>query len=330
MRPRTTCPSRTSANGASTACGARSANGPALEGLDQLGEVVVGVDAGVGLAGQLVGVEEVLLAEPRLDPGVEAGAEPGGRRRLPRHRPGQLAGERLGVGAQPRRAPSPTARSAAGRRPPGRGRPAPRRPAGRARRPSRRPARPRPRRGRRRGPSGRPRAPRARPRAAAPPRGRGRARATGGTGRRRRRGWGRPWRASPASAPRHRLAPGLELVADHALVGRRAEGRGPRAPEVRRHAEAVGGAGERDVAQPQLLLLVVGAGVLAVGVERGLVVAGQLRQVAGVAAQRGRQHGRARRSTACATGWTGTASRTRRPGTRAPTPGPWRGGRSAA
>ena len=51
--------------------------------------------------GQVAVVEEVLLAEPRLDPGVEAGAEPGRRRRRPRHRPGQLAGERLGVVAEP-------------------------------------------------------------------------------------------------------------------------------------------------------------------------------------------------------------------------------------
>ena len=218
MRPRTTWPSSTSANGASTACGARSANGPALEGRDQLGEVVVGVDAGVGLPGQLVGVEEVLLAEPRLDPRVEAGAEAGGRRRLARHRPGQLAGERLGVGRAA--ATSAVADSDVGQRhvdhlvAVG---PAPRR---RSRSSSR--SQSATRRGldhvevvvggRRVGR----RAPRARPRAAARPRGPGRARATGGTGRRRRTGWGRPWPASPASALGHRLAP-----------GRRA-GRGPR------------------------------------------------------------------------------------------------------
>ena len=103
--------------------------------------------------GQLVGVEQVLLAEPRLDPGVEAGAEPGRRRRLPRHRAGQLAGEGLGVLAQPRQRGRRQAPSAGHRDVVGRGRRAPRRAAGRARRPSRRPGRPRPCRGRRRRPS---------------------------------------------------------------------------------------------------------------------------------------------------------------------------------
>ncbi len=75
-------PPSTSANAGSTAYGVRSANGPASKRRDQRVEVVLVVDARVGAPGQVVGVEHHLLAEPALDPGVEAGAEPGRRRRL--------------------------------------------------------------------------------------------------------------------------------------------------------------------------------------------------------------------------------------------------------
>ena len=54
--------------------------------------------------------------------------------------------------------------------------------------------------------------------------------------------------ARPSSSSRSR---------DDCLVGRGAERRRPRAPEVRRDAQPVRGAGERDVAQPELLLGVV-------------------------------------------------------------------------
>ena len=47
-----------------------------LEGRHEVAQVLVAVDAGVGAPRQLVGIEEVLLPEPRLDPRVEAGAEP--------------------------------------------------------------------------------------------------------------------------------------------------------------------------------------------------------------------------------------------------------------
>ena len=96
---------------------------------------------GVGAAGQLVGVEQLLLPEPRLHPRVEPGAEPRRRRRRPRHRPGQLAGERVGVVAQPRPAPWPTGWTGSGTSTAS-APVAPRlgRAAARARRPSRRPA----------------------------------------------------------------------------------------------------------------------------------------------------------------------------------------------
>ena len=91
-----------------------------------------------------------------------------------------------------------------------------------------------------------------------------------------------------------RLAPLLELVAHDALVGRRAEGARALAPDVGGDGEVVGGAGEGDVAQAQLLLRVVGLGRRAVGLEGGLVVADELRLVGAVAAQRRGQHGRRR------------------------------------
>ena len=93
-----------------------------LELRDQLLQVGVVVDAEVGPAAQLVGVDEQLLPAAARSaashPGVEPGAEPGRRRRLARHRPGQLLrrtrpGRRAGrpatsprgwTGAAPRRA----------------------------------------------------------------------------------------------------------------------------------------------------------------------------------------------------------------------------------
>ena len=72
----------------------------------------------------------------RLDPGVEAGAEPRRRRRLARHRPGQVAGERLRVVAQPGQRRSPTGWPAAAPRSRATGRAAPPRAAARSRRPT--------------------------------------------------------------------------------------------------------------------------------------------------------------------------------------------------
>ena len=91
--------------------------GAGLEAGDQLPQVVLVVDPKVTPARQVVGVEQGLLAEPGLDPGVEAGAEPRRRRGLARHRSGELAREPLGVVAQPRPPPWPTgSRAAAPRR----------------------------------------------------------------------------------------------------------------------------------------------------------------------------------------------------------------------
>ena len=83
----------------------------------------------------------------------------------------------------------------------------------------------------------------------------------------------------------------LELLAHDGLVGRRPERRGALAPDVRRHGEVVGGPGEGDVAESQLLLGVVGLGRRAVGVERRLVPPGELRLVDPVAAERGGEDG---------------------------------------
>ena len=79
--------------------------------------------------------------------------------------------------------------------------------------------------------------------------------------------------------------------------------------------EPVRGAGERDVAEPELLLGLVRPGVGALGVER--------RPCRSRAAAAGRRRHRAAasgstaatRSTACGSGWTGTGPRRRRPGT---------------
>ena len=67
---------------ASTLCGGRVANGPASNAAMSSFSSASSLDAGVGATGQVVGVEQLLLAEPRLDPGVEAGAEPCRRRGL--------------------------------------------------------------------------------------------------------------------------------------------------------------------------------------------------------------------------------------------------------
>ena len=94
MRPRTTWPASTSANGASTCVGrAGRRTDPTSNAAISSRQVGVVVDVLVAAAGELLGVEQLLLTEPRLDPGVEPGAEPRGRRRRPRHRPGQVAGE---------------------------------------------------------------------------------------------------------------------------------------------------------------------------------------------------------------------------------------------
>ena len=79
MRPRTTWPAEHQRE--RRLHGVRHPVGeqPLLERRDQLAQLVVAVDVGVGAARQLVGVEQVLLAEPRLDPGVEPGAEASGR-----------------------------------------------------------------------------------------------------------------------------------------------------------------------------------------------------------------------------------------------------------
>ena len=72
-----------------------------LELRDELVEVGLVVDAEVGAAGQVVGVEQRLLLEAVLDPRVEQGAEPRRPARRPRHRPGQLPGELVRVLVQP-------------------------------------------------------------------------------------------------------------------------------------------------------------------------------------------------------------------------------------
>ena len=72
-----------------------------LEGGLQRLEVVVVLDARVIAARQVVRVEqELLLAEPRLHPGVEAGAEACLGDRRSRHRTGQVVRELVGLVAQ--------------------------------------------------------------------------------------------------------------------------------------------------------------------------------------------------------------------------------------
>ena len=71
--------------------GTRSANGPVLERRDQLAQVGVVVDARVAAARAGRRGRTGPAGRSGLDPGVEAGAEAGRRRRLPRHRPGQVA-----------------------------------------------------------------------------------------------------------------------------------------------------------------------------------------------------------------------------------------------
>ena len=215
-------------------------------------------------AGQLVGVEQQLLTEPRLDPRVEAGAEPGRRRRLPRHRPGQVAGERLRVVAEPGQRRSRTGWTAAGRRSSG----------DRSRRrlleqpldlvvpllrPGRAAACPR----RSSGSAGARRADQLGGRDAGgrPPRCGARS-ARAGRARRRRRGWPCPWPACRShgvglAAPgRHRLAGGERGTAD----GPRPVLRWP-AQHHAGHGEQVPGAGPRDVPEPELLerLVLLGA-----------------------------------------------------------------------
>ena len=128
-------PPSTSANGASIWCGTRSPNGPASNALDQLGQLGVGVDAVVGAPGQLVGVENLLLPEARLDPGVEAGAEPRRRRRLAAASAGRDRGRTRRDRRAAARAPSPTGCAAAARRRRRPARDAPPQAAARARRP---------------------------------------------------------------------------------------------------------------------------------------------------------------------------------------------------
>ena len=127
-----------------------------------------------------------------------------------------------------------------------------------------------------------------------------------------------------------RLAPLLELVADQRLVGRRPERGRPRAPAERRDRQPVRGAGDGDVAEPQLLGRLVLPGVGAVLVEGGLVVAaaaaaGRPRHRAAAPAARP-----ATTSTGSGTGAGEPPDADARPGTPRPTRGPWRGGRSAA
>ncbi len=125
---------------------------------------------------------------------------------------------------------------------------------------------------------------------------------------RRRRGCGAPRSrlvaarrstGSPHSSSSSRTTP---------LVGRRPERRGPRGLQtVRRHGEAVGGPGEGDVAEPELLGRRRGRGC-----RRGRRRARPCRGPAscGQVARRRRAAARAappaRRSTACATGWSGS------------------------
>ena len=233
-----------------------------LEPLDQLAQVGVVVDpASRGRAARRG--RPVLLAEPGLDPGVEAGAEPGGRRRLAGHRPGQVGGERVGVGAQPGQRGGGQRRRQRHLDHVGARRAGPRRAAAPARRPTRAtvaltasPARPAGRSRRRA--AGRP----ARTVGAAA----GAAQrlpavcrrpATAAARRPRSQRVGpRPRRAGPATLGAPRPSP----RAPRGRSAGRATGRAAlaaRPPAVGRDDEQVPGAGERDVAESELLLRLV-------------------------------------------------------------------------
>ena len=68
-----------------SARGVRSAYGPGHELLDNVTQVVVGRQSRVGAAGQLRWIEQRLLSEIGLHPGVEPGPESRGRRGRARH-----------------------------------------------------------------------------------------------------------------------------------------------------------------------------------------------------------------------------------------------------
>ena len=138
-----------------------------------------------------------------------------------------------------------------------------------------------------------------------------------------------PSRASPPSG--RALAPAAQRLHHRHLVRRGPERRlARRAPQVGRDPELVPGPGEGDVAEPELLLRL---GVAGGGLERlevGLVVAAQLGQVARRRRAAGRAAPRARGSTACGSGGRELLLAHADAGTRRPTPGPWPGGPSAA
>ncbi len=92
--------------------------------------------------------------------------------------------------------------------------------------------------------------------------------------------------------PRVRLRPPAGHRVPHGQQVRRGRQRllSRRAPLVRRDPQLVLGPGERDVAEPELLDLLVRLRARLQLVDRGLVVATQLWHVGGVAAQRRRQH----------------------------------------
>ena len=74
--------------------------GPGLKRFDDLAQVRIAVDPSVGLSGQLIGIEEILLIEPALHPSVEARAEARRRRGRPGHRPHDVSRETIRVAAQ--------------------------------------------------------------------------------------------------------------------------------------------------------------------------------------------------------------------------------------
>ena len=290
MRPRTTWPPSTSANGASTACGRAVGERAGLEAPRSARRGRrrrrCRRRPGPGARRDRAGPAGRTAPRPRRGTGCRTGppATAAG------HRPGQLAGERVRVVAQPgqrggrqagrQRRPSTSLRRSRRASASSRSSSASQSATRAASTMSRS----------RRGAAGSAAARRARGlEPAATPRRRARSPATAGTGRRRRRGWRRP-STGLSRQSLDRSPPLLELVAHDAPgrpTGRTASARA--APAERRDREPVRGAGEGDVAEPELLL-----GVVRPGRPRGRrrappCPAGELRQVARVAAQRGRE-----------------------------------------
>ena len=96
-------------NGSSTSAGTRVAHSLASNASCSATRSASGSARLVGGAGQLVDVEQPLLAPPRLQPQVEPGAAAGQRGRLAGQRPAQRAGQLGRVAAQQRPAGRPRA-----------------------------------------------------------------------------------------------------------------------------------------------------------------------------------------------------------------------------